>query len=270
MESFELLPLAVIGLYFLGALLSFVGLTAQNERFSSFAGIFAIGGFAVHSLDLALVLVRFGRTALLTGDFYFSFVAWTLLAIYILLRWRLKSSFLSLTALPLTLLLYASSLAAGSLVIKIPPRLTTLFFGLHVGSLAITLALMSLACGAGMAWLHLNRKIKSKSMLGGLNASMPSLDMFDKVNHWAVCLGFPLYTLGVFSSSLWYWIDAEKTFRWDAMKFTSLAVWLLFAVLFHQRLITGWRGRKTAWLAIWVFAFMVVSLIHHTITFKTL
>ncbi|WP_022662901.1 cytochrome c biogenesis protein CcsA [Paucidesulfovibrio longus] len=269
MESFELLPLAVIGFYFLGALLFFIGLTVKNDRLSSVAGGLAIGGFALHSLDLALVFVRLGKAALLGGAFYFSFVAWTLLAIHLLLRWRLKSSFLSLTALPLALLLYSSSLAAGDLVIKIPPRLTALFFGLHVGSLAVTLALLALASGAGLAWLSLNRKIKSKTSLGNMNTAMPSLEVFDRVNHWAVSLGFPLYTLGIFSLAIWYWIDPEKAFRWDAMKFTSLGVWLLFAVLFHQRVIIGWRGRKPAWLAIWVFALMVVSLIHHTITFKS-
>ncbi|MGE4292272.1 MAG: cytochrome c biogenesis protein CcsA [Desulfovibrio sp.] len=269
MESFELLPVAVIGFYFLGALLFFIGLTAKNERLSAVAGGLAIGGFALHSLDLSMVLVRLGKAALLEGGFYFSFVAWTLLAIHLLLRWRLKSSFLSLTALPLALLLYASSLGATGLVVKIPPRLTALFFGLHIGSLAVALALLALASGAGLAWLSLNRKIKSKAALGSLNTAMPSLEMFDRVNHWAVTMGFPLYTLGVFSLVIWYWIDPEKAFQWDAMKFTSLGVWLLFAVLFHQRLIIGWRGRKPAWLAIWVFLFMVVSLIHHTITFKS-
>lgn len=269
MESFELLPLAVIGFYFLGALLFFVGLSTKKEQVSSVAGGMAIVGFALHSLDLALVLVRLGKAALLGGGFYFSFVAWTLLAIHLLLRWRLKSSFLSLIALPLALLLYATSLGTGGLVIKIPPRFTALFFGLHIGSLAVALALLALASGAGMAWLHLNRKIKSKAALDSMSSSMPSLEVFDRVNHWAVSLGFPLYTLGVFSLAIWYWIDPEKAFQWDAMKFTSLGVWMLFAVLFHQRLVMGWRGRKTAWLAIWVFAFMVVSLIHHTITFKS-
>ncbi|MDD4730534.1 MAG: cytochrome c biogenesis protein CcsA [Desulfovibrio sp.] len=269
MESFELLPLAVIGFYFLGALLFFIGLMADNERLSSVAGGLAIGGFALHSLDLCLMLVFYGKAALLGGSFYFSFVGWTLLAIHLFLRWRLKSSFLSLIALPLGLLLYTSSLGAAGLTIKIPPRFTALFFGLHVGSLAVALALLALASGAAFAWLHLNQKIKSKAVLGSMNMSMPSLDVFDRVNQWAVALGFPLYTLGIFSLAIWYWIDPEKTFSWDAMKFTSLGVWLLFAVLFHQRLIMGWRGRKTAWMVIWVFLFMVVSLIHHTITFKS-
>lgn len=269
MESFEFLPLIIIGFYFLGALLFFVGLTARNDRLSAVAGGLAVGGFALQSLDLALVLVRLGKLALLGGAFYFSFVAWTLLAIHLLLRWRLKSSFLSLIALPLALLLYASSLGAGDLVIKIPPRFTALFFGLHVGSLAVALALLALASGAGLAWLHLNRKIKSKAALGSMHAALPSLELFDRVNHWAVSLGFPLYTLGVFSMAIWYWVDPEKAFHWDAIKFTALGVWLLFAVLFHQRIIIGWKGRKPAWLAIWVFLFMLVSLIHHTITFKS-
>ncbi|SKA78711.1 ABC-type uncharacterized transport system, permease component [Paucidesulfovibrio gracilis DSM 16080] len=269
MEFFDLLPLAIIGLYFLGAMLFFVGLTLGNERLSTVAGALAIGGFALHTLDLAIMPVLSGKMVLLRGTFYFSFVGWTLFALFLVLRWRLRSSFLSFTAFPLGLLLYASSLGAGSLTIKIPPQLTGLFFGLHVGSLAVALALLALGCGAAFVWLHLNRKIKSKAALGSMNESMPSLEVVDRVNHLAVTLGFPLYTLGIFSLAIWYWIDPEKTFQWDAMKFTSLGVWLLYAVLFHQRLVLGWRGRKTAWMVIWVFLFMVISLIHHTITFKS-
>jgi ABC-type transport system involved in cytochrome c biogenesis permease subunit len=38
-------------------------------------------------------------------------------------------------------------------------------------------------------------------------------------------------------------------------------VWFLYALLFHQRVMLGWRGRKTAVLLIWVFAISVVSLV---------
>lgn len=54
------------------------------------------------------------------------------------------------------------------------------------------------------------------------------------------------------------------------MKITSLAVWFLFAFLFHQRLVLGWRGRKPAMLAIWVFVGMCISIFHHTITFRAM
>ena len=60
----------------------------------------------------------------------------------------------------------------------------------------------------------------------------------------------------------------DKNFQWDAMNITTLAVWMLFAVLFHQRLALGWKGRKPAILAIVVFLFMVIALLHHTITFN--
>jgi len=97
---------------------------------------------------------------------------------------------------------------------------------------------------------------------------LPSLDNFDRVNRWATLYGFPLYTLGLFSGFLWRLMDPLKKFAWDPMNITALAVWVLFAVLFWQRAILGWRGRKPALMAIVVFVFVVVALLHHTITFR--
>lgn len=180
----------------------------------------------------------------------------------------MKSRFLGIVVLPLALLLQVASLATGSIRVTIPPQLPALFFGLHIGSLALTLGFLALGFGAGLTWLHINKKLKTKVALTSMDSSLPSLSIFDNVNHWAITIGFPLYTLGIFSSFVWYWIDPEKQFSWDIMKLTSLSVWLFFAYAFHQRLILGWKGRKTALIAIWLFLFMAMTLAHHTISFK--
>ena len=179
-----------------------------------------------------------------------------------------RLEFLAITALPLALLLFVASLALGGIKVVMPPQLTALFFGVHIGAQVLTLGILMMAFSAGLAFLHYNRKLKTKAGLTKMGDSIPSLNKFDSVNRWAVVLGFPLYTLGLFSTFFWYWIAPNKEFAWDIMKIGSLAVWFLYAFLFHQRVVLGWRGRKPAILALWVFAGMCISLIHHTITFR--
>ena len=40
----------------------------------------------------------------------------------------------------------------------------------------------------------------------------------------------------------------------------SAVTWILYAALLHQRLTTGWRGRKSAIMAIVGFALVVFTL----------
>ncbi|CCH47953.1 cytochrome c biogenesis protein CcsA [Pseudodesulfovibrio piezophilus] len=269
MSLFEILKIVIILLYGLGTILFLTGVATNNNRLKKMAVWFAVIGFTTNTLDLAFVLAR-EPAALYAGKFYFNILAWCVLALYFFLWWRLKLEFLAITALPLSLLLFIASMALGGIHVAMPSQMTALFFGLHIGSLILTLGVLMMAFGAAIAFLYYNRKLKTKAGLSSIGKDVPSLDKFDKVNNWAVSLGFPLFTLGLFSTYSWYWISPDKIFRWDIMKIGSLAVWFLFAFLYHQRKVLGWRGRKPAILAIWIFIGMGISLIHHTITFRAM
>ncbi len=266
MQLLDIIYFGVIGLYTLGTLFFFLGVALKNKLLHKLASALAVVGFLLHCANLWNMLST--TTTQLAANFYISFLAWVLIALWFILWWRLKSHYLGLTALPLALLLFVGSVATSGIKVTFPPILPGLFFGLHIGSLAITLGLLALGFGSGITWLHINKKLKTKVAPNSLDATMPSLSIFDTVNHWAITLGFPLYTLGIFSSFIWYWLEPKRTFSWDFMKIASLTIWLFFAFAFHQRLVMGWKGRKPALLAIWLFGFLLMYLVHHTISFK--
>lgn len=269
MDLFNTLHICIIALYALGTVLFLTGISTGNDRLKRISIWLAVAGFSLNTVDLAL-MVSSDPAALSGGTFYFNILAWCVLAVYFFLWWKLRLEFLAITALPLALLMFVASMALGGIRVVMPPQLTALFFGLHIGSLVLTLGVLMMAFGAGLAFIYYNRKLKTKAGLASMGEGIPSLNKFDTVNQWAVVLGFPLYTLGLFSTFFWYWIAPNKQFVWDIMKIGSLAVWFLYAFLFHQRIVLGWRGRKPAILALWVFAGMCISLIHHTITFRAM
>ncbi|BCS87189.1 cytochrome C assembly family protein [Pseudodesulfovibrio sediminis] len=269
MGSFESLHICIIVLYALGTLLFLTGISSGNDKLKRIATWFAVLGFALNTVDLGL-MVNSDPSVLYGGTFYFNILAWSVVAFYFFLWWKLRLEFLAITALPLAALLFVGSMAFGGIKVFMPPHLTLLFFGLHIGTLVLTLGALMMAFGAALAFIYYNRQLKTKAGLTSMGQGVPSLNKFDTVNHWTVTLGFPLYTLGLFSTFFWYWVAPDKKFAWDIMKIGSLAVWFLYAFLFHQRIVLGWRGRKPAILTIWVFAGMCISLIHHTITFRAM
>jgi ABC-type transport system involved in cytochrome c biogenesis permease subunit len=263
MDLPRLLPAAVFALYTCGAVFYILGLLGQRTGLQRLANGCAFLGFAIHSALLAMALSAGPglAQALSQTQFYFSLLSWVLLLTFFLLWWRLRIKFLALVISPLALALFTSSIAVASAEVKLPSALSGLFFGLHIGALFASIALLAVAFGSGAIFIHMERKIKTKEKLTGFRKDLPSLSSFDRANHLAVLTGFPLYTLGLISGFVWAGFTWGRVFSWDPKELATLTIWLMFAVLFHQRLALGWKGRKPARLTIWVFAFTVVSLV---------
>lgn len=260
MSSLELLSIAIIMLYVLGTVCIAAGLLARRDRLKRLSQWLTLAGFALHTLMLGLSMQ--GQTwQVLEKAYYLRMLSWSLLLIYFFVWWRLRLEFLGLTASPVALAFYVSSFMLSEVHSKLPTAMSGLFFGLHIGTLFLSFGLMTMAFGAGLLFLYMDRKLKHKTPLSGFDRDLPALSVFDKVNHLAVMTGFPLFTLGVVSGFVWARIAWGRMLSWDPKEVVSLLVWCMFAVLFHQRLALGWRGRKTAVMAIWIFAVFVFSLL---------
>lgn len=128
------------------------------------------------------------------------------------------------------------------------------------GGVAFTIAFV-----AGMMYLIQERLLKSKRF-SILYYKLPSLDLLDQLNQWAISAGFPLLTLGILAGAIWasdvwgsYWV-------WDPQRIFTLITWLFYLGMIHGRLTIGWRARKAAYLAIIgfmgvVFTFFLVNIL---------
>ncbi len=258
----EFLPFCIIGLYFLGTVLFATGSALRSEALKMSALGLAGTGFALQSIELGHMLATLDISLSLTsGKFVFTLLGWGILSIFLLLWWRLGLKFLAVVALPLALVFSAAADASIGVQAKLPPMLTGLFFFVHIGTLLSSIALLGMAFGAGVAFIHLEKRIKTKSGLKKFQKDMPSLDTFDRVNHLVSLIGFPLYSLGLVSGYVWAWMAAKRVFSLDPKEILALIVLLLYAYLFHQRVALGWRGRKPAIMAIIVFLLTVVSML---------
>jgi ABC-type transport system involved in cytochrome c biogenesis permease subunit len=256
-----LFDMSIALLYFLGSLFYLGGILGSTGFLKRCSLVTTLSAFLLHTSDLVLKVIQRPEFFITQGQFYLSLLAWILLMIYFVLWWRLQLQFLALTAAPLALMLFCSSIAISTDTLSIPTQLSFLWFGLHIAALFISIALLAMAFGAGLCYIYVENKLKHKMRLNKLQKDFPALTSFDRVNHWAVSIGFPLFTIGVLSGFLWAGFTWGQIFSYDPKEVLSLIIWFAFAYLFHQRSALGWKGRKPAKMASWLFVLSLISFL---------
>jgi len=246
--------------YLLGTVASLIYLITLRKPLSR-AGIAAlVGGFIVHSLALIFRYIEAGYTPITNLHESLSFFAWSTVGIYLLLhiKYRLDvlAAFISPVAAVLTIL---ASLFPKD-ILPLAPVLKSFWLPIHVTFAFIGNAMFTLGFAAGVMYLIQERQIKSKK-IGPFYYRLPSLKVLDDLNYRCLTFGFPLLTLGIITGSIWAESAWGSYWSWDPKETWSLITWFLYAALLHGRLTVGWRGRKTAVLAIVGFAVLVFTFL---------
>lgn len=121
-------------------------------------------------------------------------------------------------------------------------------------------AALGLACGAGILYLLQEKGIKAKTP-GFFFKRLPSLDFLDLVSHACIVTGFFLLTFGLITGFVYAKAIWGRFWSWDFKEVFSMGAWLVYAVLIHLRLYSGWRGRKSAIMTIIGFAIIIFTFL---------
>lgn len=255
--TFEhILAVLTISLYFLASLGNILGAISANRQVRKGAHVLTLAGFGVNTLLVITNLVVHSLAELSAG-YYMLLLSWCIILLFLCAWSWLKTSFMTVCAAPLALILLLLSVKVSGLPIYLPENMSALFFGLHVSCLFISFGLLTLAAGTGLLFLLLMRKIKNKSPLSKLDPEQPALNAFDKINNAAVISGFPLYSIGLVSGYIW---TSGIDFFTSPKILFALIIWCMYGVLFYLRLGRGIRGKKAALMAIAIFIVWGISI----------
>ncbi len=182
------------------------------------------------------------------------FFSWCLVVAYLIITMKYKLPVVGAFVMPITfLLMIAAALLPNKGIGEIPPALRSNWLPIHVSLSFMGDALFAMAFGTGVMYLIQERQLKKKRP-GAFYYRLPSLDVLDSMNYWALTIGFPLLTLGIITGSVWAQYAWGSYWQWDPKETWSLITWLIYAAVLHARLTVGWRGRKAAWFSIIGFA----------------
>jgi len=233
---------------------------AQRERYHRVGVWVMAGGLAVHTLALIQRVWSIGSLPAATFGQALLLFAWTLVAAFLLLIWRSPIKVLGALVAPLAALMVSGTLILPQPHGPVSPLLQGFWLTVHICLTMLGYAALALACLGGVLYLIQERQIKGKQF-GFFYRRLPSLSQLDTLNYRCLTIGFPLLTGGIITGSLYAQHTLGRFFSWDPKEILTLIAWLIYAVLLHERLAVGWRGRRAALLAICGFLVLVCTLV---------
>ena len=239
-------------------------LVFRNTMVKQFS-IYLLGlGLFSHTVTIGLRSVETGHVPYTTGFEIASFLAWVIVVIYFLIEFKYKIKDLGAFVIPVVFLILLFSFFQSREFSLIDESSTMFWLTMHRTLSIIGFAAFAIAFGAAVMYLIQENQVKTKKM-GVMYFRMPSLEVLDNLNYKVICIGFPLFTLGFMTGSIWN-IKTDESFAWDPISTLPLiVVWLIYCSIFFGRLLVGWRGKKAAQGAILGFVSVIVSYFFHVV-----
>lgn len=217
----------------------------------------ALAGFVFHLAYFALRWAESGTIPITSFFEAANFLAMGIVLVFLIMELRFAIAALGSFMLPLVILLMVPAFILSGEIKVLAPMLKSGWLGVHTSLTLFGDAGFAFSFIVSIMYLVQERQLKTKH-LGAVFHRLPSLDIMDTLGYRAMTFGWPLFTLGMITGSIWANSAWGTYWSWGAKETWSLITWVVYLVLLHLRTI-GWRGRKMAILSIIAFLFVLVS-----------
>jgi cytochrome c-type biogenesis protein CcsB len=182
------------------------------------------------------------------NDVYELNLTGTLLATFLfLLFYRLKKlvSQVALVSTPVCFILLGYGWMSRTDAYPSSPAYDSPWLVLHVLFAWLAFGSFLIAVGASVFYLLKKRNPESKRL-----GKLPSLEALDDMNYQYVILGFINHAIMLLAGTFWAKKLWGHYWSWDPLETWALITFLFYVFFLHTRRFFGWKGSKSAWMAI--------------------
>jgi cytochrome c-type biogenesis protein CcsB len=257
-------------LYILSAAGYFTYLFLQKSYLQRVGYVLFFGGFVCHTAMVVFGVVESGHVPVGNLRETLSMATWAVAGVFLMVQYRFNIKILGVYAAPFLALIMLLAIQLPDAPAQTKTIFKSVWLIAHVVVIFIGEAAFAMACGIGILYLLQENAIKTKRHRFFFRR-LPSLDLLDSAGYVCIIVGFTMLTIGlitgfVYAKSIW-----GRFWSWDPKEVWSGITWLFYAALLHERLTVGWRGRRSAIMAIigfgvLLFTFLGVNLLlegHH-------
>ncbi len=191
-------------------------------------------------------------------------LAWTVVAVYLLMETTRHERQAGVYVLPIALLAATYAVtrpAAEQTIAPLLPALRSAWLPIHVASALVGYGAFGVAAGLGVARWG--------------TAPGDTEQAVERALERAIALGFPWLTFSMLAGAIWAQNAWGRYWGWDPKETWALVTWLWYLLILHLRPQPAWRGRRLAGLAvvglgIVIFTFVGVPWLVRTVRLESL
>lgn len=240
---------------YIGAFASFLIRSALRRTVFGWIGV---AGLATGTITQLIAFgVRWhlaGHVPLSSMHEYASVMAWMAALSLALLLVRTRRFELGSLITPLVIAIMAmASLLPKEIHQQLIPALQSYWLHIHVSMAALAEGAFAVSFGLAIYYLFKER-----------DPSTPPAELarIDLLNHSAISVGYPLFTLGaLFAGAIWAYEAWGSFWSWDPKEVGSWIIWLFYTGYLHARYQRGWKGHKAAILAVIGFVMVILCFL---------
>lgn len=232
----------------------------QKNYLQRFGFFVLLAGFICHTILIVYGSIQAGHMPVSNLRETLFFAGWAVAGVFLILHYKFNLKILGVYAAPfVTLIVVIASQIPGAAAQ--PPAIYKNFWLIsHVTAIFIGEAAFALACGLGILYLLQEHSIKTKKQRF-LFKRLPSLELLDTTGYASIVIGFTMLTLGLITGFVFAKAQWGRFWSWDPKEVWSAITWIFYAALLHERLTVGWRGRRSAIMAIVGFAVLLFTFL---------
>ena len=143
-------------------------------------------------------------------------------------------------------------------VTPLPPALQSVWLVVHVFVAATATGF--LAVGAALSITQLLQARRTARGRGPrFLTRLPDAEHLEALAYRVIVVGFVFWTFTLIAGAVWADRAWGRYWGWDTKEVWTFIIWTLFAGYIHARATRGWRGSRSAWLAIIGFAAVIFN-----------
>jgi cytochrome c-type biogenesis protein CcsB len=239
------------------------------------AMVLLVVGFVAHAV--ATVLRGMAASRVPWANMYEFAMTGTLLilSVYLIVLTRRDLRFLGTFVTGLILILLGVAVVQYRVeVAPLPPSLQSYWLVIHVFVAALGTGFFALAFAlSGVQLLQFRREslaADAKAAKLRFLATLPDSVTLESMAYRLNIVGFIFWTFTLMAGAIWAERAWGRYWGWDTKEVWTFIIWVLYAGYIHARATRGWRGSRSAWLAIIGFSAVMFNFGVVNVFFKGL
>ena len=228
-------------LYGAAVILQFTGTAFKKSGILKAAWYVFLAAFSVHFVFIVARGIVAKRLPL-SNQFEFSNAfAWGVALMLVVMRPRLRTDWLSVVAMPATLLVMTYAALQPMEIKDLMPALRSAWFGVHIGSAVLSYSAFVIAGCISLRYLIAAKKSSIDER---------ALTQMDYISYRMVAFGFLFLTVVIVSGAMWAEQAWSSFWSWDPKEVWALITWIIYAVYLHLRIRMKRNGAGMAWFLV--------------------